>query len=408
MATETNKLKPTALKTLGAGKHFDGAGLYLEVSPTGARYWRMKYRHAGREDRLAFGVFPEVSLQDARRKRDDARALLADGIDPKADRQEKAEARRRETEALFPAVAGEWLDFKKKGWAAETYRKAEYVTNAYLTPPLRKQSVATLSTRQAADVLQALADKAPALADKGRQYLQGIVAFAIRKGLRDDGRVLMLRGVLPKRSKGHIPAATTLKDVETVVRAVAAYPTEVTRAALQVAMLTAQRPGNIVKARWSDIDLEAGEWMLDGAEMKTRHAHVVPLSKQAAAALQAMQPYSGGKTYVFPPLARQKLPHLNRDTLSAALRDMGLQGIHATHGFRAMLRTMARERLSVDVDVLEAQLAHAKKGDVAKAYDRTQLLEQRREVMQEWADYLDRVREGKANVVPFQKKQKAA
>jgi integrase len=167
-------------------------------------------------------------------------------------------------------------------------------------------------------------------------------------------------------------------------------------------MLTAMRPGIVASARWDEIDLDNAEWAVPADKMKTRHEHIVPLPRQALELLRAMKVYRVNE-YVFPPLARQKTPHLHRDALSAALRRMGFQGRHATHGFRARLRTMARERLAVDLDVLEAQLAHAKRGEVQKAYDRTTFDDKRRRVMQAWADYLDTLRTD-GNVVPLRRK----
>jgi integrase len=158
---------------------------------------------------------------------------------------------------------------------------------------------------------------------------------------------------------------------------------------LKLAMFTAMRPGIVASARWDEIDLAAAEWHVAGERMKTGHDHIVPLPRQAVRVLQDMLVYSEGRPFVFPPLARQKTVHLHRDALSAALRRMGFQGRHATHGFRGMLRTVARERLGIDIDVLEAQLAHAKRGDVQKAYDRTTFDEARRAAMQKWADFLD-------------------
>jgi integrase len=168
-------------------------------------------------------------------------------------------------------------------------------------------------------------------------------------------------------------------------------------------MLTAMRPGIVASARWSEMDLDAAEWSVPGPRMKMRHAHIVSLPRQAIAALREMIPYTGGKEFVFPPLARQETPHLHRDSLSAALRRMGFAGRHATHGFRGMLRTVARERLGIDPDILEAQLAHAKKGDVQKAYDRTTFGEPRRKAMQAWADYLDQLKSGDKKVVPMRR-----
>lgn len=394
MATATNKLTIPAIKAARPGKHADGLGLYLEVTASGGRYWRMKYRIGGKEKRLAFGVFPEVTLAEARDRRDQARRVLRDGRDPGAIRAEAKAAARRVELAGFPLVANQWLEHKQVGWAPETYRKAKYVVETYLAPKLRKASVATLSTKDAAAALAEVAKVAPALAAKARQYLQGIVQFAEQQGLREDGRPLSLRGVLPAHEKGHIPAATSLKSVTAVVQAIEGYPTPVTRAALKLAMLTAMRPGVVASARWEEIDLDAAEWHVPGRRMKTRHDHIVPLPTQAVETLQAMRAYTEGREFVFPPLARQTTPHLHRDALSAALRRMGFQGQHATHGFRGMLRTMARERLGIDADVLESQLAHAKRGDVQKAYDRTTFDGARRDAMQAWADYLDGLRNG--------------
>jgi integrase len=400
---DSGKLTAVAIKAAKPGKHFDGGGLYLEVSEAGSRYWRLKYRFGGKEKRIAFGVFPEVSLAEARARRLLARAQLRDGKDPSFERARSVQAQQQNADAAFPKVAAAWLKFKKREWADSTYRKAEYVTQTYLIPALRNSSITTLTTKQASDALSNMADKVPTLALKGRQYLGGIVEYAIRQGLRDDGRVLLLKGVVPRRERRHIPAATEQREVAAVAKAIDAYPVQVTRAALTLAMLTAMRPGIVASARWSEMDLEAAEWSVPGPRMKMRHAHIVSLPRQAIAALREMLPYTGGKEFVFPPLARQNTPHLHRDSLSAALRRMGFAGRHATHGFRGMLRTVARERLGIDPDILEAQLAHAKKGDVQKAYDRTTFGEPRRKAMQAWADYLDQLKSGDKKVVPMRR-----
>lgn len=389
VAKESGKLTALAVKHAKPGKHFDGNGLYVEVTPGGSRLWRMKYRYAGKEKRLAFGMFPEVSIAEARDRTAKARTLLRDGIDPGVAKVETAAAAKRAAGSTFPKVAAAWLEHMKPGWAPETHRKAAYVIDTYLVPALRWQSISTLTTKQAAD---ALAGMPPSLATKARGYLGQIVNYSIREGLREDGRLLVLRGVLPKADKGHIPAAVDLADVRTLVKTVADYPIAVTRAALTIAMLTAQRPGTVVRMEWTEVDLDAGEWAIPAAKMKTRHAHIVPLSLQAVDTLRSMLIYTEGKTFVFPALYRQSTPHLHRDALSNALRKMGFAGKHATHGFRGMFRTVARERLNIPADVLEAQLAHAKRDEIQKAYDRTQFLDERRKAVQKWADYLDALR----------------
>lgn len=392
----------------------DTDGLCIEITPNGSRLWRYRYRFAGKARMMALGSYPQVPLagrkdpasgtwiKGARELREDARQLVQQGIDPVAVRREQREELAREEDHAdrFAAVAREWLEHRKPGWAAETYRKAHYACETYLIPPLQDAPIATLATKNVLPVLGDLAEKAPNLAIKARQYLGGIVQRAIQRGLREDGRFLSLKGAVRSYEKGHIPAATRPQDIAPLLSAIEVYPSPVVRAALILAMLTVMRPGVIAAARWADFDLDAAEWHVPGHMMKTRHAHIVSLPRQALAILEDMQAFSGGREYVFPPLARQTSKHLSRDTLSAALRRMGFQGQHATHGFRGMLRTVGRERLGFDIDVLEAQLAHAKKGDVQKAYDRTTFTTQRRDAMQAWADYLDGLRTA-ANVVPL-------
>ena len=371
----------------------DTGGLCLEVNPTGSKLWRYRYRYLGRAKMVSLGSYPKVTLLAAREERDRARSQLREGRDPSAVRAAAKDSAKQALEASFPTVAKAWLDSKQPEWAPETHRKAKYVIETYLIPQLRREVMASLATPRVAEALATIAAQAPSLASKARQYVTGIVAFAVRRGLREDGRLLSLRGALPKHEKGHIPAATDLKEVAALARAIDIYPTPVTRGALKLAMLTAMRPGIVASARWNEIDLVAGEWHVPGTRMKTKHAHIVSLPRQAIDVLRQMLAYTDGKEFVFPPLARQGGAHLHRDALSRALRIMGFQGRHATHGFRGMLRTVARERLGIDSDVLEAQLAHAKKGDVQKAYDRTTFGESRRSAMQAWADYLDELRE---------------
>jgi len=383
------------------GRYWVERGLYLEVAPHGSRLWRMKYRYACKEKRLSFGPFPEVSLADARSARDTARARLLAGIDPgatrKADKQTAKAKAEHDARGTFEKVAAEWITFKSPGWASETKRKAEFVLERYLTPALGKHDIATLATKDVAKPLVALAATAPNLARKARQYIGGIVRYAQRNGLRDESRALPLDEILPSFDKGNIPAVTMPGDIAKLLSAIHDYGTHAVRAALLTCAYTAQRPGVVVAMRWDEI--HGDEWHIPGPKMKMRHAHVVSLPRQALAQLDAVRAYTTGREYVFPPIARQKTPHLHRDALSNALRRMGFAGQHATHGFRGMLRTVARERLNIPVDVLEAQLAHAKKGEVQKAYDRTTFTDERRRAMQRWADYLDGLCAG-ADVVP--------
>lgn len=391
MAKASNKLSAVALRNPAIGRHWDGGGLYLEVTAEGGRYWRWKYRHGGKEKRLGFGVFPVVSLADARKRRDDARALLQAGTDPSEQRKTDKADELRAARGTFGSVCADWLAFKGKSWATESARKADYVTRTYLLPKLKMKKVATLASNDVAAVLKGIAAHAPDLARKAGQYSQGIIRHAIREGLRDEGRLLILNDVFAKAKGGHIPAETMPEEIGALLQAVRAYPSEITRAALLMCAYTAQRPGVVASMRWDEVAFDAAEWRIPGERMKTRHAHIVPLPRQALALLDAMRAYTTGREFVFAPLARQNTPHLHRDALSKALRLMGFAGKHATHGFRGMLRTAGRERLGIDSDVLEAQLAHAKRGAVAKAYDRTTFGAVRVKAMQQWADWLDKL-----------------
>lgn len=391
MPADKDKLTATTVRQadLKAGRHWDGLGLYLEVTESGGRYWRLKYRFAGREKLLALGVFPEVSLAEARRRRDDARAILRSGRDPSQERRTTRESQKRAMQGKVAKVCADWLAFKRPGWSPDSTRKAEYVTRTYLLPKLGDLPIADLASKDCAPVLRALADRAPELAAKARQYLNGIIKHAIRDGLRDDGKLLVLDGVLPKATRGHFAAATMPEDIGDLMRAIRAYPAEVTRSALLMCAYTAQRPGVVASMRWAELSPDSTEWRIPAEKMKTRHAHIVPLPTQARALLEAMRQHTAGREFVFPPIARQSNPHLHRDALSKALRSLGFGGRHATHGFRGMFRTAGRERLGIAVDVLEAQLAHAKKDAIQKAYDRTSFTDERCRAMQRWADWLD-------------------
>jgi len=369
----------------------DGGGLCIEITPNGTKLWRYRYRVSGKPKMMALGRYDEVSLEQARNRHRDARKLLANGTDPMDVRRASTDAQARQELARFPAFAETWLAYKEKRVGGETYRKAKMVVEGDLVPALRRHGIDTLSTKDVTSVLDKIAARAPNLAVKARQYLGGMVTYAIQRGLREDGKLLSLRGTIARHDRGHIPAITKPAELRPLLLAIDAYSSPTTRAALLLASLTAMRPAIVASAQWAHIDLEAAEWHVPGQLMKNGSDHIVPLPRQAVTLLKGIRREAPG-TYVFPSPARQKTPHLHRDALSKALREMGFQGKHATHGFRGTLRTMARERLGIDIDVLEAQLAHAKRGDVQKAYDRTTFNDQRVRVMQTWADYLDTIR----------------
>lgn len=404
----------------------DGNGLYLAVSMAGLKTWVVRYRLPGSSTATpaTIGRYPVMTLAEARvcaveAKRGAAQGKVTAGVRKAqqiatslddAEQEAEAQAWAETQRTTFRAVSGRWLAEKRPGWAAETYRKARLVVDSYLVPKLGDEDMRSLETKDVRPVLIEMAAKTPQLARKARQYVSNIVDHAINEGLRPDESALRLARSLPTFRSGHMPAVTDDEGkLGEVMRAIDAHENRVVRAALTLASLTVMRSGVVASARWSEIDLEAGEWKIPGKEpdgsnrMKTGQDYSTSLPVQALEVLREMHARSAGEEYVFPPQARQNTPHLSRDALSKALRDMGFQGEHTTHGFRASLRTLGRERLGIDVDVLEAQLAHAPKDEVEAAYARVKFKDQRRVVMQTWADYLDGLWSG-AKVVPIKRK----
>lgn len=384
-----------AIKAPGKAKRcfplYDGNGLHL-IDRGGRYHWRLKYRRPdGRENRLALGHYPEVSLAEARQLALDARAQLRQGIDPAGERRAAKATGQTAAARTFAVFAHKWLDLKSPGWSPITQRKNRRALEGYLLPKLGERDVATLATHDVLPVIREANGQSPEFARAAAGAAQNIVRLAIAEGAREEGRLLDLdlRHNLPGRERGHNPAATTPAELEGVLNIIRGVASPVTRAGLLMCCYTAQRPANVAGMLWEHVDAKAGEWIIPAKVMKMRHAHVVPLPRQALALLKELRPLTSGRGYVFPPLAQQHTPHLHRDTLSSALRDAGLRGKQTPHGLRATFRTLARERLGVSADVLEAQIAHAKKDEIQAAYDRTGFVAERHEVMQRWADYLD-------------------
>jgi integrase len=377
-----------------------GNGLHLVIQPSGLKQWQVRYRTPdGKRGKKIVGVYPEMSIADAHKAAEELHQQVRMGGKPvgmvdrikaanRAKTEEELEAERAAADALahsFTVLSDAWLEDRKPGWAPATYTKSVFIVKKRLQPRLGQADMRTLASKDVAPVLRKLAERTPDIAVKARQCMNGIVDYCIVHGIRGDDQVLRLTRVLPKHEGGHIPAITKVQGIGPLMRAVDAYPGVIVRAGLLLAAYTACRPGVVAAATWSEIDLDRAEWTIPAAKMKMRHEHIVSLPTQAVALLQGVRQYSGGE-YVFP--GSQSNEHMHRDALSKALREMGFQGRHATHGFRAMLRTVARERLKIDVDVLEAQLAHAKKDEIQAAYDRARFEDERRQVMQTWADFL--------------------
>lgn len=373
-------------------KLFDGGGLYLEISPAGGRWWRMKYRFDGKEKRLALGVYPEVPLQLARNRREDARRLLAQGTDPGQQKKEAAAAKAGMDALTFGAIAREWM--KGRIWAPSYRVKVEAWMENDVLPWIGSRQAADL---EAPDFL-ALArrmEKRGAI-ESGHRVMQNcgqIMRFAIASGLVRRNPVADLRGALQPKVKRHYPALAEPKELAPLLRAIHGYQGRaVTRWALALAPLVFVRPGELRQAEWSEFDLEAGTWLIPAGRMKMRVEHLVPLSRQALGILQEVHPLTNRGKYVFTGRNSSQRP-MSENTVNTALRRMGFESDQMTgHGFRATARTILDEVLGFRPDIIEHQLAHSVRDPNGRAYNRTTHLAERVRMMQEWADYLDYLR----------------
>lgn len=382
---------------------FDGGGLYLEVTPAGGKLWRQKYRIAGKEKRLAHGTYPEVTLALARERRDAARRLLASGVDPGEHRRAEKIAGADRAANSFEVVAREWLG--KRDWVASYKVKVEAWLDNDVFPWIGSRPIAEITAPEFLRVVRRI--EARGAVESAHRVLQNcgqVMRYAIATGRADRNPVTDLKGALAPPVERHHAAITDLDGIGALLRAIDGYKgSHATRCALQLAPLVFVRPGELRQAEWAEIDLDAAEWNIPATKMKMRQPHLVPLSKQAVAILEEMQPLSGRFQYVFPGGRSPKRP-MSDNGLTAALRRMGYEkGTMTVHGFRAMARTVLDEVLHYRPDYIEHQLAHAVKDPNGRAYNRTSHLPERRKMMQAWADYLDRRRADTGKVLEFKK-----
>ncbi|ODU48346.1 integrase arm-type DNA-binding domain-containing protein [uncultured Aquimonas sp.] len=370
---------------------FDGRGLYLEVSPAGGKLWRLKYRFDGKERRLALGKYPEVSLTEARKRREEARELVAKGIDPGQAKKDAKARKRAAVENTFEAVANAWLGRQNIG--AVTRAKIEWILREKLNPYLGARAVgeieppellAALRRCEAAGILETTR-RARSVA--GRVFRYAVACgFAQRDPSRD------LQGALASRRPVSHPAVTDPETLGELLRAIeGSQASFVVKSALRLAPMVFVRPGELRSAAWSEIDLESGAWSIPDARMKMRKPHIVPLARQAVEILREVHAATGPDGFVFP-ASRGKGRPMSENTLAAALAGIGWRDRQSAHGFRATARTLLDEALGFRVDWIEHQLAHEVKDPLGRAYNRTQHLPDRRRMMQAWADYLETLR----------------
>ena len=382
----------TAKPGAKAVKLFDERGLYLEVSPSGGKWWRLKYRFEGKEKRLSLGVYPDVGLKEARARRDEARRLLSQGVDPSANRKAQRSASTGHHVNSFEVVAREWFERHSPNWVPSHASRIIRRLERDIFPWIGKEPVASLTAPQVLEVIRRIEDRgALETAHRALQNCGQVFRFAVATGRAERDPTTDLRGALPPVKAGHFSAITNPAQVGEILRALDTYRGTVTvRCALRLAPLVFVRPGELRHAQWTHIDLDGAEWHY--TVTKTNTPHIVPLSRQAAAILREVQPLTGNARYVFPSARSTDRP-MSDNAILAAMRRMGIEKSEMTgHGFRAMARTILDEVLGFRPDYIEHQLAHAVRDPNGRAYNRTAHLSERRKMMQAWADYLDALR----------------
>ena len=394
-ATFVEKVKATG--AAAGDKHADGGGMYLLVKPTGTKsrkYWRMDYRFDGKRKTLALGVYKAVSLAGARERRDEARAQLAEGIDPAQVKQDKKQARNAAAENTFEAVARKWLAKTEAKRASSTQEKNVAWLERNIFPWIGARPVKEITPREMLEVLHKIeARGAIESAHKIKQLCGQVFRYAVSNDWVDRDVTADLRGALSAIPKKHFAAITEPEQAGALLRSIDNYsghPYTIT--ALKLSPLLFVRPGELRSAEWSEIDLDAAEWRIPGVKMKMKVDHLVPLSTQAIELLRGLHVLTGGGKFVLPSI-RTAERCMSENTVNAALRGMGYsKEVMTAHGFRAMARTIMDEVLGVRPDLIEHQLAHAVKDSNGRAYNRTAHLPARREMMQRWADYLTKLR----------------
>jgi integrase len=384
-------------------KHTDGGGMYLLVK-AGGKYWRLDYSHAAKRKTLALGVYPEVSLAKARKRREAARELLADGIDPGTAKREEKQASSIAAANTFEVVAREFLKTKADAWTPKYAEKWLRAMVKDLFPYVGAQPLASIKAPVLLDALRRVEKRgAIETAHTLRQTAGQVFRYGIQTGRCERSPATDLQGALKPVTTKNMAAILEPVKVGALLRAIDAYTGQpMTRAALALSALLFQRPGNIRQMEWQWIDFYHAMLTIPSRNMKRRiqqklngRPHFVPLAVQAVALLKELVPLTGHGRYVFPSLRTGERP-MSDNTVNAALRRMGFDKDEmSAHGFRATARTLMIERIpGISADVIEAQLAHGKSGPLGSAYDRAEFMEQRRKMMTEWADYLDKLRIG--------------
>ena len=372
-------------------KKADSKGLYVEIPPKQSKRWRFRYRFDGRENRLSLGIYPDVTLKEARRKRDELRTLATQGINPGEERKAHKASMESKKANTLEAVAKEWIAKHSPRWSSANTKKITSIFEKNIFPWIGQKTMTNITVQDLLETLKKIDERGAshtahrALSDCNRVFRYGVVTGRVANNPCDN-----LQGALAPIKRGHFAAKTEPKELGPLLRMFDDYQGSPTvRCALKMAPLVFVRPGELRHMKWKDIDFEKKEWRYQVTKTKTEH--IVPLARQTLEILQKIRPLTQKGTYVFHSDRSSERP-LSDNALLAALRRMGIgKDELSIHGFRATARTILDEVLEFRPEYIEHQLAHCVKDPLGRAYNRTKHLEKRRVMMQKWADYLDGV-----------------
>lgn len=373
-------------------KLFDGGGLFLLVTPSGGKLWNLKYRFNGKEKKLSLGSYPEISLAEARQRREEARTLVANKVDPGEIKKAQLAAESAQADT-FEVIAREWHSRFAPTWAKSHAGKIIRRFELYVFPWIGTKEITSISAKEMLEVLRRVEEKGIIeTAHRIQQSCGRVFRYAIATGRAERDPTGDLRGALPPANTKHMASIIDPREIGGLLRAIDGYNGSiVTRCALQLAPLVFVRPGELRHAEWTEIDFDAKEWRIPAEKMKSKFQHIVPLSKQSVKVLREIMPLTGKGKYVFPSPRTGNRP-MSDNAVLAALRRMGYEKDEMSgHGFRSMASTLLNEQ-GWNRDAIERQLAHTEKNSVRASYNFAEYLPERRKMMQSWADYLDSLR----------------
>ena len=372
----------------------DGRGLYLLVQSSGIKLWRFNYRFDGKQKTLALGSYPDTSLAQAREKREEARKLLANDIDPGGQRKHDKQERRTSLENTFEAIAREWMKIKGKEWTVSYAGKTKACLERHAFPTMGNRPIKEIAAPDLLAMLRVIEKRGTVdMAHRVQQHCGAIFRYAIASGLIGADPTPSLKGALSTTRQQHYAALTDPTEYAQLLRDIDGYRGEVTtKVAMVMLAYSFQRTKEVRFAEWSDFDFESAMWRIPAEVMKMREAHLVPLSCQVIAILKELHQLTGTGRLVFPSTTSRERP-ISENTVTYALARLGYKGRMTGHGFRSVASTILNEQ-GYRHDVIERQLSHSERNQVRAAYNRAEYLPERRAMMQQWADYLDKLKAG--------------